>query len=60
MIRRIQFSLNNANAGKLTQLDAVLTEATRVVNLFIQELWSHKDFSSKFVDFKVSTWLSAR
>jgi putative transposase len=60
MIRRVQFSLNDANAGKLSQLDQVLVEAVRVVNLYIQTLWMAKDFSSKFVDFKVDTWLSAR
>lgn len=60
LIRRIQFSLNQANAGKLQQLDRVLTEGVRVVNLFIARLWAEKDFSSKFVTYKVDTWLSTR
>jgi len=60
MIRRIQFGLNQANQGKLDQLDLVFAEANRVVNLFIDQLWSAQDFRSRFVDFKVDTWLSAR
>ncbi len=60
MIRRVQFSLNDANSGKLSQLNQVLVEAVRVVNLYIQTLWAAKDFSSKFINFKVDTWLSAR
>jgi putative transposase len=60
MIRRVQFSLNESNAGKLRQLDRVFDESIRVINLFIGRLWEDKNFSSKFIDFKVDTWLSAR
>jgi len=60
LIRRIQFNLNDGNTGKLQQLDRVLDEGVRVVNLFIDRLWEDKDFSSKFVTYKVDTWLSAR
>jgi len=35
-------------------------ESRRVVNVFIGDLWKMKDFSSKFISFKVETWLSAR
>ena len=31
-----------------------------MINLYIDEIWKKKDFSSKFVDFKVESWLSAR
>lgn len=60
MIKRIQFSINDANSGKLRDLDRLFEESIRVVNLYIDRLWADKDFSSKFVDFKVDTWLSAR
>lgn len=60
MIRRVQFSLNCSNSGKLGTLDSVFEESVRVVNLFIDYLWEKKDFSSKFIDTKMDTWLSAR
>ena len=60
MIRSSKLNLNYANKGKLSQLDTIMDEMTRTVNLYIDVLWVKQDFSSKFVDFKVDTWLSAR
>jgi IS605 OrfB family transposase len=60
MIRRSQISITESNKEKLFTLDSILVEYKRVINLYIKELWSKKDFSSKFVDFKVASWLSAR
>jgi len=60
MIRRVQFSLNEANQGKLDTLDKVFKEGLRVVNLYIDHLWEKQDFASKFVTVKVETWMSAR
>jgi len=60
MIRRSILSINEANEGKLIQLDSIAFEMQRVVNLFIDLIWEQKDFSSKFVNCKVDTWLSAR
>lgn len=60
MIRRVQFNISDANIGKLQQLDRLFDESRRVVNLYIERLWADQDFSSKFVTFKVDTWLSAR
>jgi len=53
-------NISFANQGKLTKLDSIFLEASRVVNLFIDDLWLKQDFKSKFVSFKVDTWLSAR
>lgn len=60
MIRRVQLNISYANQGKLDKLDSIFIEANRVINLFVDELWSKQDFSSKFVNFKLETWLSAR
>ena len=60
MIRRSQISISESNVGKLFTLDSVLDESKRVVNAFIDEVWKQKDFTSKFIGFKVDTWLSAR
>ncbi len=60
MIRRSRLNLSNPNQGKLDALDSFMDEAKRVVNLYIDALWANSDFSSKFVDSKVITWLSAR
>jgi len=38
----------------------IFSESKRVINLFIDELWSKQKFVGKFVDFKVDTWFSAR
>ncbi len=60
MIRKSTLNINYANQGKLDELDLVMDEMTRVINLYIDQLWEQKDFTSKFVNFKVDTWLSAR
>ena len=46
------------NKGKYETLDKVMIESVRVVNLFIDELWT-KEKLLNFVDFKVDTWLGA-
>jgi IS605 OrfB family transposase len=60
MTRRSQVSITESNTGKLSVLDSVFAESRKVINLYINELWDRKDFSSKFVKFKVDTWLTAR
>ena len=60
MIRRVQLNIGYANTEKLLALDGFCKEAILVVNMYIDKLWKEKDFSSKFVDGKVSTWLTAR
>lgn len=60
MIRRVRLSLKDANQGKLDKLHLFMLEAQRVVRLYIDVLWAEKEFSAKFVDIKVDTWLSAR
>ena len=60
MIRRTKIYFTKANAGKLNQLNTLFQEASNVINLYIDVLWDKGDFSSKFVNFKVDTWLSAR
>jgi putative transposase len=58
MIRKSTFSLRYANVNKVNNLDRLMEESIRVVNLYIDSLWKKK--KTKFVDFKVDTWLSAR
>lgn len=60
MIRRSLLNINYANTGKLLKVTLLTEEMTKVVNLYIQEIWKQNDFSSKFVKFKVKTWLSSR
>jgi len=60
MIRRVRLSLKDTNQGKLDKLHLFMLEAQRVVRLYIDVLWAEKEFSAKFVDIKVDTWLSAR
>jgi len=60
MLRRSQISITESNSGKLATLDGIFLESKRVVNLYIDLIWTAKDFSSKFITFKVDTWLSAR
>jgi putative transposase len=60
MLRRSQISISESNQGKLNTLDQIFIESRRVVNLYIEAIWSNQDFKSKFVSFKVDTWLSAR
>ena len=58
MIRRIQLSLNQANPGKLKQLDRVMDESLRVLNAYVDVLWATK-VTNKFAAIKIETWLSA-
>lgn len=60
MIKKSTININYANKGKLNQLGMLLLECKRVINIYIDEIWVKNDFSSKFVGFKVDTWLSAR
>ncbi len=60
MIRRVQMNINYSNQVKLDILDSIFIESKIVINKFITELWNQKDFSSKFISFKVDTWFSAR
>ena len=60
MLRSSRISISKSNPGKLFVIDSIFKESGRVVNLYIDETWRLKDFSSKFVSFKVDTWLSAR
>ena len=53
-------NINYGNKGKLDSLEEIFNESKRVINLYIDMLWEMKDFKSKFVQFKVDTWLSAR
>lgn len=60
MIRQSRVSLKFTNKNKLKNLNSLLEEMLRVENLYIDELWKQQNFKSKFVDFKVNTFLSAR
>jgi hypothetical protein len=60
MIRRSNLVLDFSNRGKSQDIIRILNEANRVINAFIQRLWSEQNFADKFVSFKVDTWLSAR
>ncbi len=60
MIRKSTLHITQVNKGKIDLLDSLVTEMTVVINKFITTLWQQKDFKSKFVNFKIDTWLSAR
>ena len=60
MNRRTQLSLKFANKNKIEQLNVLTTEMLRVKNSYIEKLWEQQEFSKKFIDFKVDSWLSAR
>lgn len=60
MIRSVQLNINEANMGKLEQLERLMSEALRVIQAFVDALWAAGDFSSKFSVLKTETWLSAR
>jgi IS605 OrfB family transposase len=60
MIRSSQLNIGYSNKSKLDILDSIFEESKRVINLYIDELWIRKNFSSKFINFKVESWLSAR
>lgn len=59
MIRKSTLTLFNANKGKIKKLSFLVNEMTSVVNQYIKILWEQKDFTSKFVNFKVDTNLSS-
>ena len=60
MLRKSTFFLNFANPGKEQELRRILEESKRVVNIFINVLWSQQKFTGKFCNLKTETWLSAR
>lgn len=60
MIRRSQISISESNQNKLDILYGLLLESQKVINLYIDEIWKNKNFFSKYVDFKIDTWLSSR
>lgn len=60
MIRKSTFVLDFANPGKVQELVRILTEAQRVINVFIPIIWAAKKFTGKFCNLKTETWLSAR
>lgn len=60
ILRKSTVCLNSANSLKKVQLQNLFQESKRVLNQYIKVLWEKQDFSSKFVDFKINSWLSAR
>ena len=60
MIRQSRVSLKFTNKSKIEKFDYLTQEMLRVINIFVNELWKQQNFSSKFIDFKVDTFLSAR
>ncbi len=60
MIRSVQLNISDANTTKLQKLDILFEESKKVINLYIDQLWSDSKFHGKFVKSKVDTWLSAR
>lgn len=60
MIHKSTLNISAGNSGKLKTLDLIFQESKRVVNVCIDSLWNKQDFKSKFVYFKIDTWLSAR
>ena len=60
MIRKSTVNISKSNKGKLKTLDLIFDEAKKVINLYIDNLWTDNNFKSKFVNDKVDTWLSAR
>ena len=60
MIRSVKISLKYANKEKQNKLNCLFNEVLRVKQEYINQLWKNNDFSSKFVNFKVDSWLSAR
>lgn len=62
MIRKTTLNLNDANIGKQKKLLGISKEYTRTVNIVIDFLWEHKQFSGSFVKDTawIDTWLSAR
>lgn len=60
MIRSVKISLKYANKNKLNKLNCLFDEILTVKQKYVDELWKQKNFKSKFVNFKVDSWLSAR
>lgn len=60
MLRRTQMNITYANQSKKDLLNSIFEESKRVINKYIDLLWKQKNFHSKFIDFKVDTWLSIR
>src|SRR6056297_1919557 len=59
MIRRSKLNISFSTSKKKKQLDNIIKEYIRVVNLYIQEYSTYEKIP-KFVDLKVETWLSVR
>ena len=53
-------NISYANQTKKDLLNSIFEESKRVINEYINILWNKKNFHSKFIDFKIDTWLSAR
>lgn len=60
MIRSVKISLKYANKEKQSKLNHLFNEVLRVKQEYINQLWKNNNFSGKFVNFKVDSWLSAR
>ena len=60
MIRSVKISLNDSNRTKKNQLNSLFEEVLHVKQEYVNRLWNQQSFSSKFVNFKVNSWLSAR
>lgn len=60
MLRKTQMNITYANQSKKDLLNKIFEESKRVINEYINILWEQKNFHSKFIDFKIDTWLSAR
>ena len=60
MIRKSTLNINFANKNKLDQLNLLVLEMKKVVNVYIKILWEKQDFFSSYVSIKTNTHLSAR
>ena len=63
MIRKSTINLNYGNREKEKKLHEFITEYTRVVNFYIEFLWSKEIFSGTYLSqeyLAVESWLSAR
>lgn len=59
MTRSVPFSLDQANLGKKATIRSVFIEAKRVIQIYIDYYWDHQEYTKKFTNFKVDSWLSA-
>jgi len=57
--RTVSFSLEESNKGKKDTLRAVMDESKRVLQAYVDLYWPQQDRIGKYVDFKISSWLSA-